>query len=400
MVELNERSGFLKIKYINEIPEGITDGDASLDAEFVVCLHTGFTVCFVLKDGSGYRLAFFESESGRFIKDFFVNDLFEVESSDPEVKLVLKIILSHEASADLKGKILCLGSHRVGDYFAQINWLSYFIEKYGDTLFKKNFDGIFYDKKTSFLDPAKIFPELACLLRESNDFYKDALSEGCKNIIYKNLFPDSQRRNYEHLSRRMELYLGVSPSEDEFKIVLSLEVEKRTWINQIECLRSALSYLIANCNKRVKVVLNGMTGTLHQDQGHLLDIINYEAEVAKVLFEKLDVDWIDLSGKDLEEKYFFFKGANFFIAPIGSAAILPSIVLGVPGMAVGSREIVGNKWYRKFVDSGCWMPELDKITDNSEISGLISFHKKNETLSYSIDADYFIKSFVSLVSVK
>ena len=288
-----------------------------------------------------------------------------------------------------------LGSNRLGDYFFQLNGLCEFMLKTKPE--RRAHVRYFVSKENCFWRPDKIFNEISSSIvwvKNIKEIYTKAAAEGFESVMFLNRFThdsDSSLGNLSDSVRNLQ-YKNLLDlyRESTFCLLISLDLEKRIWVNQADVLRQAITYLRKNYNK-VTVLLNGMTGT---EFGHisdtLNDLINNEKIIAENICAGLDVRFINLSGMSLNDKCDFISGADMFIAPIGSSTMLPSLVLNKPGLVVGNRSMITEPFYRKCALKTTWAPSIDSIEDMTDVKGAISWHKDKETVSYYIKPNALI----------
>lgn len=355
--------------------------------EVVVLSHAGHLLGFRINNRLGFP-------------EIYQNNIQIIE----RVSNLLEKYYSYSASCKSHSAKLGIGigSDRVGDYLFQMNGLCDFILKI-DPEQRANVN-YFVSKKNCFWKPDKIFKEISNNIIWVNDFnelYSKASAEGFKSLVFLNKSVDDTGSHLGLFSdsvRNLQLKNQGNKSRDSaFCLLISLDFEKRIWVNQEDGLRKVITYLREKYDK-VTILLNGMTGT---EFGYISEgiknLINNEKIIAENICNELDVNLISLAGMSLSDKCDFISSSDMFIAPIGSASMLPSLVLKKPGLVVGNRSMITEPEYRQYALETVWSPPIDSIKDMADIKGAIRWHKKKETLSYYIDPDGLLDGFKSIL---
>ena len=144
------------------------------------------------------------------------------------------------------------------------------------------------------------------------------------------------RRSSQYLAN--ELGARYAPPADRvagrgLRLFVSLELEKRIWVEQVEALELLFSRLLERVPE-LGVVVNGMTGTIFgNEDARFVPIAAYEREVIagwQARFgPQLQVQY--LGGLSLTAKLETAATCDFFAAPAVTAAWIP-LLAGVPGV--------------------------------------------------------------------
>jgi len=157
----------------------------------------------------------------------------------------------------------------------------------------------------------------------------------------------SYRRRFEAFVRSRRAQITTATLQPVFTVLISFELEKRRWLQQAEGLFRLLSALRVR-HGDLRVLVNGLTapvtGSLPPAFAPLQE---EEAAMMAALQIRLgpQVAFASLYGLTLTAKIDAINGADFFVAPIGSASLVPAY-LGIPGVIYGTAE---------FADDNAWL---------------------------------------------
>lgn len=146
----------------------------------------------------------------------------------------------------------------------------------------------------------------------------------------------------ENLTRMLR-GLKIAPSEKTGgkRLFLSLELEKRIWVEQFEVLLSAVEFLKTEYGFDT-VIINGMTAPegLPKEQPFFEEIARREDDFARDLQGKVSGVAVETTRRmTLKQKISHITSCSYFIAPAGSAALLP-ILCDVPGICFGTKDFL------------------------------------------------------------
>lgn len=170
-------------------------------------------------------------------------------------------------------------------------------------------------------------------------------------------------------------------------LFISLEAEKRVWVNQRDC----LSKFIREAEPS-RIVFNGMTApvagrsycSFQEQEGHEQRLISdimaasgWECEV------------VNTFGYTMHEKLHEIRKCSFFLTPGGSAFVLPSI-MGIPGVISANTTMIN--WGRELDGDQVVRMPLGSIVDVPQEKGLYTYAwgGENESLSFQIDEGSFL----------
>jgi hypothetical protein len=183
------------------------------------------------------------------------------------------------------------------------------------------------------------------------------------------------------------------PAHGAFTLAVSLDLEKRVWVEQVEALAEVLGLLLAH-HPRVELLVNGMTATVAQPPTDpFADIAARELEAMAVIAARLPgpVTLRHLHGQTLLEKCAALRQASYFIGPVGSASLLP-LALGLPGLVYGNREAMRSvRWMFEPRDRLAMLP-LELVQPVAAALGMRSYKwaRGLQSGSYSIQPAAFL----------
>jgi len=179
----------------------------------------------------------------------------------------------------------------------------------------------------------------------------------------------------------------------EFKLLLSIEAEKRGWIEQFIALKSLVKAL-ARRYRRIRVFINGMTGWVEGVDASFYPNIRAleESFISELRTELPDVEVEHLFGFSFAKKVCALKEIDFFAAPLGNACLIPTF-LNIPGVIYGSKDFISTMKHVIFSENAISIPE--NMTRNIDDKlNMMSYEWSVNTpqgLSYSIDSDDFVE---------
>lgn len=292
-----------------------------------------------------------------------------------------------------------IGSSRIGDFFGQIHWLANSMKNYLAEHNNPSDVKIYVNKNELFFDPSLLFPFLKdhfVWVESWPQMYLHAAKDGAVSFLVKMTRQPMFKKHVRSLQQYFQNYLGSLSSnvpKSSFKLMISLELEKRNWLNQVDLYQKTLLTLSKQF-KDICLVINGMTGyEFSQNSSNMAKVIEYEKTLIDEITQACPLTVIDLAGKTLREKTELIADIDMFIAPIGSATILPALILQKPGMTVGYRNRF-KPHFRNYITEATWVPPPEAITDFPEIEGEIKnagWKNSGMTVSYSIDEEAFLK---------
>ncbi len=301
-----------------------------------------------------------------------------------------------------KGYALALGSKRLGDYLAQLNWLSRYKNNISLGCDNNEITKIFVNRSEVFFDPSILFPWLKENLEWVDSWqtiYHESACRGFSSLFTKNYVARNKESNIRNLRKSFIEYASSCKTpkiQGNFVILISLELEKRIWVNQVEVYKAVTAKLL-NKFSSLTIIVNGMTGKEYGEESReVKKMIEKERVLVKEMFHGFDVDLIDLSGQTLRVKSKYISIIDMFIAPIGSATILPSLIFEKPGMTVGYTSRFTPS-YRSYVLDSTWIPPPESIEDFPDINGEISWPVPGQAISYSIDQGAFMTGLKSVL---
>ena len=183
-------------------------------------------------------------------------------------------------------------------------------------------------------------------------------------------------------------------------LLITLEVEKRAWAEQVEGLSLFLQRRLKLSQPLGKILINGMTASASgqlPDSEAIRAIDETEAEICEGVKQRVGrpLDITSLFGMTFAEKYHAVSDVGFFLSPLGSGCLIP-LIRRMPGVVYQNQ-----KWIR-------WKPGIDyprlfripesDITDRVDIRGIRKDGSMDQMTSYSIDptifAEHAIRTFL------
>lgn len=226
-----------------------------------------------------------------------------------------------------------------------------------------------------------------------------------KNASFRPVKVDASELLTAHVVRTAHHYVDGGEIRDFMKrmlpvptpagrtVFISLEAEKRAWVNQRECISRFLREARPD-----KVVFNGMAspvaGRAHCDfaeqekheRGLIADIISSSG---------LSLEVVNMFGYTFHEKVNEVRKCSFFLAPGGSAFVLPSL-FGIPGVVFANTTMID--WRRDLDGPSVVRVPKESITDLPDQKGLYSYTwgAANESVSFRIEEAAFLESALPL----
>ncbi|MBL6456381.1 hypothetical protein JMJ55_13690 [Belnapia sp. T6] len=200
------------------------------------------------------------------------------------------------------------------------------------------------DPRTAFLDP-RLLPAIAAHPDtgfETGPALRAAAMAGGGSVAEAMYVPDSGWEEQNLAARRLcDALLAttppVPPDPDELRLFVSLDLEKRVWVEQEEGFLALFQALRPRA-PRLAVFLNGMTGVIGEQGPEALDAA-FPAIAGRE--RAIMARWQDamgegfalhfLNGRDIASKVAAIRGCDAFAAPGGTAAFIATLA-GLPGL--------------------------------------------------------------------
>ena len=177
-----------------------------------------------------------------------------------------------------------------------------------------------------------------------------------------------------------------------FRLGVAIELEKRVWVQQIPALGALFECLLSKVPS-CEVYVIGMTGsTLQKELGKFQTIYEREALVIQAWSKQFQgrIQFRHLFGLSLQEKIPLLSQMDFFVAPAGTAAVIPSLA-GVPGVCYSHPQL--SDAFRAHLAPFSDVAYIcrSKTTDARDVTGLIDYEwAKDDGFSYGIAVDDFL----------
>ncbi|GEM_PF-4104092 len=172
----------------------------------------------------------------------------------------------------------------------------------------------------------------------------------------------------------------------QFVVMVSIEEEKRSFERQWEAFQHLARKLAKNGIQDVLVLNSGMTATAIDNSSEKEDMLTPNAGRLYELFAEFipKVEVIDLNMKSIYVKSAFFKKVDFYVAPLGTAGLLPAAV-GGNGLLYGNRHYSRdeNLWSK---NDGCWRIPECLIEDTNSGNKKLKFDL-NQSTSYTTNEE-------------
>jgi len=178
-----------------------------------------------------------------------------------------------------------------------------------------------------------------------------------------------------------------------FRLAIAIELEKRIWVQQISAMNALFERLLSRLPS-FEVTVIGMTGSIaQQDVGKFQSIHDKEALVIQAWKDRFGdrIQFRHLFGMSLQEKIPILSRADFFVAPAGTASVIPSLA-GVPGVCYSHPKLrdVFRSHLAPFTGAAYICGAT--TTDAREVTGLIDYEwAKDDAFSYGIAVDDFLR---------
>ena len=191
------------------------------------------------------------------------------------------------------------------------------------------------------------------------------------------------------------------PPGEGFTVLVSLEVEKRQWIEQVEGIGEFLLVLRDRVGA-VHVLVNGMTANANGWIDPRFKVIE-ESESAIIetwrsrLGPGVRID--HLSGMTAADKAAAIRHADFFLAPAGSAALLPCL-LDVPGVMYGVKNFIDQMQPLKDVARNISFIEGSYLADDAGYGLVAEWFSGAQVFSYSIPTDRFLAAALPALTAR
>ncbi len=242
-----------------------------------------------------------------------------------------------------------IGNQRVGDFIMQLLMLN---ELLSHKFYWKKImvDNIFVNLKSEFMEVETLFPELKSKIIKLSSVshieyhvrhYDGILFSDVRVLTNKKQVTNLQKRIGEWLHKNMETLPPYVKKIKacKFTIWVALELEKRVWLEQEEGLINLITdfcnRLCCRNNERLGIVFNGITGYVKQP---LNDTLNDIVQQERSIFDRIkkavphNVHMHFAGGSVLTEKLLLANFCDFVCAPLGSASVVPSLLLNKPGI--------------------------------------------------------------------
>jgi len=393
--------------------------DSVVSAELILLLDTGFTLVaghnitgaepeLLICKGTDKIIAFY----GR--SRFNINPTLEPNDHWSRVaKRALDSALSYIETLNSAGRhdiganttAFAYGSKRLGDSLNQLNWLAYILEQ--DMSATTNRPILYISHQNLLIDPLHIIDtesKQAIHVDSLSDAYTDAAQRGITRFFMGTRWiPSNPSRMSRIISDKYSDSVGDSIPPDSFAMVISLDLEKRKWVNQVEVLKECIR-IAKGIYGDIRIILNGMCAPIGGMDMALKAIVDFEVQVFNEIVSGLGPDSsISLSGLTFESKIPVLARANFFVVPLGTPSLILSHLLRKPGMVVCNKEFARNQWHKQHTDAANWIPDesmLEDIDSKSLGMGDLShFGARTYTLtSYRVNAEAFLADYRRFVS--
>lgn len=250
------------------------------------------------------------------------------------------------------------------------------------------------DKRRSLLDPAEL-PLGALFQNAAREERKPAVGGPPEHHIFSTIYlsggmKGGLRKGLDPLFE--DIRRQPRPAGGPFILAVSLELEKRVWVEQVEGIAQVLGLLLAH-HSRLELMVNGMTASvLKPPEDPFADIAEREREALGHICARLPglITLRHLHGQTLPEKCAALSHASYFIGPVGSASLLP-LALSLPGLVYGSPEAMRSvRWMIEPGDRLAMLPpELVQPVPAALGMRAYNWARELQSASYSIQPAAF-----------
>jgi hypothetical protein len=243
-----------------------------------------------------------------------------------------------------------IGNNRVGDFIMQLLLLNELLT-YDDPVKKIQIENVFVNRESEFMEVELLFPELKQVIKKLPSFaHIEYHTRHYPGILFSDVRVLTNKVQLRAVQDRISNWLNKETKRTDlpeeilkikncdFSIWIALELEKRVWAEQEEGLVNiikSLSEQLVGKNGTFGIVFNGLTSCVNYPMNSgLQGIINKE----RVIFERMkkllpsNVHMCFAGGMNLSDKMILGHYTDFVCAPIGSASIVPSLLLNKPGI--------------------------------------------------------------------
>jgi len=180
--------------------------------------------------------------------------------------------------------------------------------------------------------------------------------------------------------------------KQRFVVMVSIEEEKRSFERQWQAFQHLARNLAKNGIQDVLVLNSGMTATAIDGFSKKEDMPTPNAGRLYDLFVEFipKVEVVDLNMKTIYVKSAYFKKVDFYVAPLGTAGLLPAAAGGY-GLLYGNRHYSRdeNLWSK---NEGCWRIPECLIEDTNSGNKSLKFDL-NQSTSYTTH-DAIMKNYL------
>ena len=322
----------------------------------------------------------------------------------PALKLFRDAVTAGHGAEIGKASVIALWVDRGFDAAKRIAQILYIAKRYGASfrakIANRNHGNVFrHEDVMPFLEPP--------LAIEGPDQWRKNISLDT-NLI-ECLAGDGEAENeinreMRQLVRSLAANEPAHVTENEnacFKILVSLELEKRIFTNQDIFISTLLSRL-SERHGNILLVVNGMTGFEDRIEDEFGDIKQVERQLVEQVCAKLsNVSVKFMHGKTFREKAGAYKQLDFFAAPIGTAALIPQI-LGIPGVVFGSAAMLKHySWFNDITESRAVLSNPDwsqPVATDEAMRKYAWGWDDGSRLSYAIDVPSLVDLCLSQIS--
>lgn len=154
--------------------------------------------------------------------------------------------------------------------------------------------------------------------------------------------PKSLSNNVKHTSIMSQLIQSDHPSiiQSRLYVVFTVRLGSRPWLNSLEAITRIASFL-TSLNPYITFIIDGMTSSFNmisKDIETMRSEISLGLEIQRSLQEN-GCDCHVITGLELSSKMSYYSLANLFIQTIGSADIIPHLILRKPIISFGTSFI-------------------------------------------------------------
>lgn len=132
----------------------------------------------------------------------------------------------------------------------------------------------------------------------------------------------------------------VTKKPESFYVFITLDIEKRRWLEQVAALTSAVELIKSKTNKSVVLVNHGMTQTINdKNQDYRAGQSQEEIKILNEICTVSGCEYINLFGSSLAEKLEYVHVCDLAVTTTYTGSMLPN-AMSIPTISVGNYYLI------------------------------------------------------------